>query len=646
MKDSGIKTDTSTQPLNEIAADFRSSRLSQVLVATQIAVVVIIFLRIMFASWHEILATVILSITLGGIYYKARTGDPQKYTAIFLWVLSISLNYFMWRYEGLGDEVLFAFPSILVMSVILGTKKLFFGLMAFMVFSIVMLGTVNSFGWYTNPVYTTNVQSGILISIILLTTSFFIWLLANDLRKLLKKLTHENIRVLRSQEQVEKLLHHDALTNLPNRILARSRFEHAMAFANRESTIVCLMFIDLDNFKNINDSLGHKSGDLLLKSISVGLVDILRETDCVCRLGGDEFLVILESIQNKREVVLLAEKILDKVREPVDIDGNSVSTSCSIGIALSPDDGVDFDIISSKADMAMYRAKETGRNNFRFFDHQMNKDAQNSISLIADLQSAILNNELSLSYQPKIDLNTSKVTGAEALLSWQHPERGSISPDVFIPLAESSGMIIDIGRWVIEKACADCKYWVESGYEGISVAVNVSTIQFKRGNISSIVINALDQVKLPGNLLELELTESLLIDNYRKLNKILADLRQAGVRFSIDDFGTGYSNLSYLKNFEVESLKVDKTFVQRILQRPQDKAIVTAIIQMAKSLNMKTIAEGIESGEVYQLLKSLDCDVGQGYYWSKAISLEKFTEFLRNNGHIDIISASSLKNNH
>jgi len=535
----------------------------------------------------------------------------------------------MWRYAGLRDEAIYAYPGILIYAVILGSRKLSVTIWLFMIVNLITIGYVNSEGIYINSTSSSSLQSGILLAIILILIGFSVWFLSSDLRKLLEKLTKENERVRKSQVQIKELLHHDALTNLPNRIMAKDRFQQALARAKRESSMVCMMFLDLDNFKNINDSLGHSSGDKYLKLLSVRLVELLRETDCVCRLGGDEFLIILESISDKIEVLTLAEKILENVKLPINIGGNSISVTCSIGIAITPDDGHSFEMISRNADMAMYQAKDAGRNNYRFYNQQMNIDAKDSITLIADLHKALPDNQLYLLYQPKLDIRSKQVVGAEALLRWKHPQKGLIPPNKFIPVAESSGLIIDIGSWVIEQACKDCKYWTEKGLEDIDVAVNVSSIQFKRGNITSVVLQALEKAGLGGHLLELEMTESLLIDQSGELKMTLSELRDAGIRFSIDDFGTGYSNLAYLKNFEVETLKIDQSFIRRVQQSPQDMALVKAIVQMSSSLNMKTVAEGIETKEVMDICEQLSCDIGQGYYWAKPLPLDEFIEFTK-----------------
>lgn len=540
--------------------------------------------------------------------------------------LSLTISTLMWTYGGIQDETMLGFPVLLLFAAVLGSTRLFISLFIYILFTVVAISVSNHLGWRMNEPPQGGLLSAAIIIVLLVVISYSIWLLAEDLKRALMRLNGEKERAHESQKRIEQLVHYDALTNLPNRILARERFNLAVSLSKRESTLVCLMFLDLDDFKAINDTMGHQSGDVFLLETSRRIQAISRDSDTVCRQGGDEFLVVLGGIKSEQSITLVAEKILSAVKQPVTIDGSAVFSTVSIGIAVATND--DFDALSRDADMAMYHAKEMGRDNYAFFDSAMHKRAEASRRLQFDLRTAIEDKQFELYFQAKTDLSNNKVIGAEALIRWNHPTRGMILPLDFIPAAERSGIIVDIGDWVVREACRECARWHSLGHDSLSVAVNVSPVQFKRGQLLALVAEALQESSLEANVLELEITESLLMDDSSEINKIFSDLHKTGVELSIDDFGTGYSNLGYLKKFDVSVLKIDGSFVRKILSSPHDKAIVRAIIQMATSLNLKTIAEGVETNEVAALLREMGCDMGQGYLWSKPLTAEKFYDFL------------------
>ncbi|MCK6393789.1 EAL domain-containing protein [Zoogloea sp.] len=431
----------------------------------------------------------------------------------------------------------------------------------------------------------------------------------------------------RNEARIEFLAHHDPLTALPNRLLAEDRFEQARAHAARAGERVALLFLDLDGFKTINDSLGHDVGDEMLKALATRLRQQLREADTVCRLGGDEFLVILPGVRDLDGLTQRIARLLASVEAPVVLPGRQLSTSVSIGVALFPGDGRDFTTLMKKADTAMYHAKDAGRNTYRLFDEAMNQHVQESLRLRSNFQRGLDNGEFVLHFQPLLDLRSGKVVGAEALLRWQDPERGLLSPGLFIPVAESSGMIVPLGAWVLGEACRQAAAWRASGWD-LMVAVNISAIQFKRGGIEQTVADALRDSGLPAHLLEVELTESTLLHQTDEVLAILHQLRESGVRLSIDDFGTGYSSLAYLKRLAVNKLKIDQSFVRDLTSDPEDSAIVRAIIDMAHSLNLTTIAEGVENAEVLAVLRQFGCDEAQGYYFARPLPEAEFRRYL------------------
>ncbi|CAM8665021.1 COG5001 Predicted signal transduction protein containing a membrane domain, an EAL and a GGDEF domain [Comamonadaceae bacterium] len=431
-----------------------------------------------------------------------------------------------------------------------------------------------------------------------------------------------------NERKVAFMAYHDALTGLPNRQLLEDRLEVAMAQADRAKTKVSLLFLDLDNFKRINDTLGHAIGDSLLQEVAQRLRTCVRESDTISRQGGDEFVVLLNALKDKDAALPVIAKLLDRLDEPFYTDGHELATSASIGVTVYPDDGQDFDTLRKKADMAMYRAKEAGRNTYRYFNEAMNAEAKEHLHLRNGLRRALERNELVLHYQPQIDLPTGRIFGAEALIRWNHPDLGMVSPARFIPVAEDSGLIVPIGDWVMSEACRQAMSWYRQGLPALLMAVNVSVAQFNRGNLEEALVKVLLESGMNPQNLELELTESLLIQNVDHVLAALKRLKGLGVQLAIDDFGTGYSSLSYLKRFDIDKLKIDQSFVRDLVADPEDTAIVNAIIQMAKSMGLKTIAEGVETPDIVKLLQRFGCDEAQGFFFARPMPADAFASFV------------------
>ena len=432
-----------------------------------------------------------------------------------------------------------------------------------------------------------------------------------------------------AEERIERLAHFDQLTDLPNRILLNDRFKFSLSLAQRNDEPVAVMFLDLDHFKNINDTLGHSIGDQLLMEIAKRLKSSLREQDTVSRLGGDEFILILPDT-DADSAAHVAIKLIEAVSRPFQIRNHELITTPSIGIAIYPNDGEDLETLSKNADAAMYRVKQGSRNDFCFFTQEMQEHSMRRLQLSNALRHALAHHELQLHYQPQVSIEDGHIVGAEALLRWQHPELGMISPAEFIPIAEDSGLIIKIGEWVLRTAAVQLKSWMDSGLPPMLMAVNLSAVQFRQANITEVITGILDEVGLPHEYLELELTEAAAMDDPKAAIAVMDKLLEQGIRMSIDDFGTGYSSLSYLKKFSVYKLKIDQSFVQNITDDPDDKAIVTAIISMASSLGMHTIAEGVETAGQLDYLRLQGCNDAQGYYFSKPLTAEKFASFAKN----------------
>lgn len=432
-----------------------------------------------------------------------------------------------------------------------------------------------------------------------------------------------------AQARMAFMTHHDSLTGLPNRILLRDRVGQAIAHAERSSGKVALLFIDLDHFKTINDSLGHPVGDALLRTVAARLQDCVRDSDTVSRQGGDEFLILLPDIRDAEAVVSVVSKILGQLVQPVRIEGHDLSITLSVGVTVYPDDGNDFDTLLKKADTAMYYAKQAGRNTYRFYAEKMNQGLTRHLEIVNGLHRALERGEFELFYQPQVSLADGRAHGVEALIRWHHPERGMVSPVEFIPVAEESGLIVPIGEWVLRQAARQAVKLHQAGYPDLVMAVNLSALQFRRGGLEDTIRQVLLETGLPPDKLELELTESLLIDDMDVVRQTLHSLKARGVRLSIDDFGTGYSSLSYLQKLEVDLLKIDQSFI-RGLGNDQTAAIVRAIVQMARGLNLKTIAEGVETQPALDFLQELGCDSVQGYFFSRPLPVAALTDWLKN----------------
>ncbi len=422
--------------------------------------------------------------------------------------------------------------------------------------------------------------------------------------------------------------HFDTLTKLPNRELFADRLSQEIIHANQEEHKVALLFIDLDRFKQVNDTLGHSIGDKLLQHTADRLNHCVRDTDTVARLGGDEFTLVISNVKEPKEASIIAENVIKKLAEPLTINSHEVFINSSIGISIYPDDGKTVDELLRNADAAMYRAKEQGRGRHQFFEEKMNTEDLERTNIERDLQFAIERNELSLRYQPQIDLSTGKVIGAEALIRWNHPERGFVSPEIFIPIAEDNGLIEPIGEWVLRTACSQFAHWKNNNIQLNRIAVNVSSRQFIQKDFIPMVTKILVETDMSAKNLEIEITESLLMEDRIDTITILNELNAMGITLSIDDFGTGYSSLSYLKRLPVDSLKIDRSFMEGIPNDEDAIAISASIIALAHTLNKKVIAEGIETIEQLSMLRTKQCDIGQGYYFNKPLTAKEFKSYL------------------
>jgi diguanylate cyclase (GGDEF)-like protein/PAS domain S-box-containing protein len=465
-------------------------------------------------------------------------------------------------------------------------------------------------------------------------TEYVEWVQISPVRQADGRLTHymainEDITERKhSAERIEHLANFDALTGLPNRAQLADRLQHAISLARRSNGLLALMFLDLDQFKDINDTLGHSIGDALLVELSQRLRRALREEDTVSRLGGDEFILLLPGL-DARAAARVAQKLLDVIAPACRADQYVLAVTASVGIAMYPDDGVDLETLSQHADAAMYRAKQEGRRCYRFFTAEMQARSARHQQLVTALRSALERKQLEVYYQPQASLRDGRIIGAEALLRWQHDELGAVSPQEFIPVAEYSGLIMPIGEWVLRQAVRQTRAWIDQGLQPLIIAVNLSATQFRHADLPQLVTRILQEEGLAPEYLELELTEGVAMSDPQAAIAIMDQLHARGIRMALDDFGTGYSSLSQLKKFKVYMLKIDQSFVRDISTDPGDKAIVSAVIRMAASLGLQTIAEGVETARQMDFLREQGCDQVQGYHCSRPLTAEHFAAFLK-----------------
>ncbi len=448
-----------------------------------------------------------------------------------------------------------------------------------------------------------------------------------------------------AEDTINFQAYHDLLTNLPNRALLRDRLSLAISQAKREEEMLAVMFLDLDRFKNINDSLGHVVGDELLQQVSNRLKSCVREGDTLARFGGDEFTLLLPKIaKGKEDAIKIAEKINEVLKDPFDIEDNELYVSASIGIAIYPRDGTSMDSLIKHADIAMYHVKDTGKNNYKFYSNDMTTPYFQNLSLETGIRRALDNDEFHLMYQPQINIKTGEIVGVEALLRWEHPEHGSITPAEFIPFAEETGMIVEIGHWVLRNACAELKRWRDAGLPEIRMSINMSARQLGEKTIVKHVSGVLRDFGIPGHCLEIEITENTIMNDMDSVIHKLKELSKKGVYIAIDDFGTGYSSLSYLHKLPIQTLKIDRAFIKEVNMKHSQNSIINTIVAMAKGLNLNVIAEGVETQQQLEYLQEIDCSEAQGFLFGKPLAADVISQLLIQEPYAAPNSGSGLHN--
>jgi diguanylate cyclase (GGDEF)-like protein len=533
---------------------------------------------------------------------------------------------------GLFDIAIIGYPCLLIFAAILGGVGLFSTLLTLTIVQCSVLVWLNLGGYVTPSTPKVSWEHLIFVQVIFIITGFSVYVLVRDIKQLMNSLQSENEKVQLSRAQIQHLAHHDPLTQLPNRLHGELLFQHLLEQSKTNNTQLAMLFLDLDNFKPVNDALGHVAGDVLLEELAQRLGDHLGERQHLIRFGGDEFLVLTPcagDCENNDALQAFVNSLLLECAKEFELLQNRVVISSSIGIAVAPKDGEHFKELCRKADIAMYQAKSDGRNTYRYYSPEQDELSEERFKLLQKLRSAVSANAFELYYQPIVDLNSQQPLVVEALLRWPQPDGGMIGPDIFIPLAETAGVINTLGSWVLEQACLFCAEQRLSGLSDLRVAVNISALQFNDGLLQSHVERALQRANLPPEALEIELTESLFLNESSGIVAQLTALTDLGITIAIDDFGSGYSNLAYLRRFNASTLKIDRSFIHPLTSDDNDVPLVQAMITMASSLGMNTIAEGIEDEATRQMLLNMGCNLGQGYHWSKPLSATDITVQLK-----------------
>ena len=625
--------DSNQQPkrrsLEWLPEGHRAQRIKQIIFAVEAVVLLLLAFDLLFGKTRaDTLVLGVSAIALMGLIAILKRGHVWVAAYLAVGMMTLLCSMFMYRNAGIRDTSLLGFTAIMYFTTVLGDRHLFNIFLTYTILFLAIIGIQDIYGWreFSGPPIQWNHLADVIILTLLV--AFIMKLISGDLRRMLRSMNEENRNALQAREHAVHLSQHDGLTGLPNRVLGEDRFNHAMARCDREGGKVGVLFVDIDHFKAFNDSLGHAVGDALICEIGNRIKSSVREYDSVCRYGGDEFIVILESLPSREWAEGCAEKILAIITQPIVLHGHQLEVTVSIGIAIAPDDGLEYNNICRKADIAMYKAKDLGRNTARYYDEEMNRESEHQMQLINGLRQAVRNSEFHLYYQPQIDLASGDIIGAEALIRWHRGDGQCLLPGEFIATAEETRLIRDIGRWVLREACMACKQWHAAGYDHLIVAVNVSAVQMSRGELERDVRDALSESGLAPRFLQLELTESTLIDNEDSVRAELLRIYHLGVTLAIDDFGTGYSNLAYLSRLKTASIKIDKSFVGSAHEIKENESIIQAIVQLADSLGLSTTAEGLEDSQSTRLIRELGCKVGQGFYWARPMAQQNFLEYL------------------
>lgn len=581
-------------------------------------------------------AVLIAFITLL-MLFAARLAAQDRYNEaakILIYSLTFGVISLLWTSDGLYDLALLAIPGISIFAAILGMTKINVTLLIICAINILLIGVAEEYNFIDFRTSSHALNRAVAICLVLTPVILSVHLLTRDYRTLLTNLKGSLKRLKKHADNAHFLANHDILTSLPNRALVKERFEHAKSLANSQTnTKVGLLYFDIDEFKTINDSLGHNIGDSYIQFIATVCQSAVGQSDTLARLGGDEFLIVVEQFQEVDELIIIANNLLKACKEPYlhDNNTNALRSSISIGISIYPNDSEVYEDLMDKADLAMYHSKKSGRNTFSFYRESMRKQALVRAHQLEDMKNALPKQQFFMAYQPIINLTTGKSDGAEALLRWQHPEKGIINPDDFIPLAEKSGFIVELGEWALEQSVIDCLRFQTALERPYLVSVNVSAIQLSRGNFTATLQKVIEKHQVPADSLCIELTESELFSENKDFLHLLRFAKENKIKIAIDDFGTGYSNLGYLHRLNLSRLKLDYSFISKIDKNEQQQSIVASIKHLATGLKMETVAEGVETQAELKHVLDIGLNYAQGYLWSKPATFDEVVNYVKNN---------------
>jgi diguanylate cyclase (GGDEF)-like protein len=618
---------------NDPLADLRTHRVQQIALFVAAAELLVIPMYWSEQAWGAVIPLMAGMFMMLLCLAMARKGFTDAACVTLVVTITVMSGALQWLDQGLRDASVLAFPVVLILAGLLIGVRAFVALLVTMVAYLAFMNMATEvWGWRDNRSGYDPFDHVRDASVILAVGGWSVWFVVNDLRSVLRKLNEQINKYHESQRNLSHVSQHDMLTNLPNRHVARELVNRAIAQAQRQGSHVGLIFLNLDHFKSINDTLGHQAGDELLQLVAERLRASVRSSDVLARHGGDEFVVCLNDVSGPSEASQVAATLLQSFATAFRVSQQSVMTTCSAGLALFPADGDDYDALLRNADIALTMAKSSGRNTFRFFDQDMQKAIFERVALANGLRVALEEKQLVLYYQPQLNGNR-EICGAEALVRWIHPIRGMVSPTEFIPVAEDNGLILPLGHWVLEEACTQIARWsTQAAFADLVIAVNISAAQLKQEDFVSNVVSVLEATGASPNRLKLELTESQLVSNVDETIRKMSALKAFGVSFSLDDFGTGYSSLSYLSRLPLDQLKIDRSFVDGIESRDDAVAICAATISLAHSLKLKVVAEGVETEAQRYFLSTVHrCDLIQGYLHSRPLEVSAFERFTLEN---------------
>ena len=608
------------------------SRVRQVKAVLSIFLLVLLMLivnNLLYHSLSQVYAVTAAFLVLVLLNYFITSDTTGIVAGMLLWTILLLASYIAWKNDGLYDTAIMTFPCVLIFAFMLGGRPLLFPLFLFMLTNIYFLAYADEAGILEKNLMIegSSWAKANNLAVMLLIYGSGIYLVSSYIKRLMKRLSTEISKSKKIEENAQLRLHQDPLTTLPNELVCKQDLEALLQVGHVKEDILGMATLDLKNFQWVNTSLGHDVGNRVICYLADRLNRLMDTKKELYRSSGNEFIILMQAADYE-ELTNFTHQVLQAVTRPFQIESYDIECAGKIGIAIAPFDGKQYQELRQKSHTALARCKQDDDQNFRFYEVEMEEHVNSRVKLVHELKLALTNNEFELYYQPKVDLESNQIIGAEALIRWHRPGEGLVSPDTFIPIAEESGFISEIGKWALERACEDCQNWHKLGYDNLSIAVNLSPVQFRRGNLPSIVFRAIRQAGLDPNFLELEITESMFIDDSEHIQEQIHQIVNRGISIAIDDFGTGYSNLNYLAKFNATTLKIDMSFVRNMLISTQHLHIVSAIIRMSEVMELECVAEGVEDLVTANKLKQLGCHFGQGYFWSKPLPLNEFVAFL------------------